>query len=143
MIAQAPTSIRQQIGITLVELLVALAVGSFLMIGAMQIFSQSRQAFIINESIADVQDTAQFALDTIENDLRMANNWGRSSRSQLIEGRSVPSDPNPNNLPAPTDCGASWALDLALAVDGSNNNYTLPCEPRAGRVRAGGGEPVP
>jgi type IV pilus assembly protein PilW len=130
MITLAPNSARHQFGITLVELLVALAVGSFLMIGAMQIFSQSRQTFIINESIAGVQDTAQFALDTIENDLRMANNWGRSSRSQLVEGRSVAGNPNPNNLPVPIDCGAAWALDLALAVDGANNRYTLPCLPR-------------
>ena len=130
MIARAPKSIRKQIGITLVELMVALAVGSFLMIGAIQIFGQSRQAFVVNESIADVQDTAQFALDTIENELRMANNWGRSSRSQLINGRAVAGDPNPNNLPAPADCGVGWALDLALAVDGANNRYTLPCLPR-------------
>ena len=39
---------------TLVELLVALAIGSFLMIGAVQVYNQSRQAFVINESIARV-----------------------------------------------------------------------------------------
>lgn len=122
---------KQQLGLTMVELLVALAVGSFLMIGAMQIFSQSRQAFVINESIAGVHDTAQLALDTIENDLRMASNWGRSSRSLAIDGRSVPGNPNPNNLPAPAACGHGWALDITLPVDGANNQYTLPCLPRA------------
>ncbi len=81
--------VRRQTGLTMVELLVALAIGSFLMIGAVQIYNQSRQAFVINESLARVQETAQFALDTIENDMRMASNWGRSSRGMAVEGRSI------------------------------------------------------
>ena len=112
---------------TLVELLVALAIGSFLMIGAIQVYNQSRQAFIINESIARVQETAQFAMDTIEADLRMASNWGRHSRGVAIEGRSLLGNANPNGLAEPTTCGAGWALDLARPVAGSNNTYGLAC----------------
>jgi type IV pilus assembly protein PilW len=118
---------QHQTGLTMVELLVALAIGSFLMIGAVQIYSQSRHAFVINESIARIQETAQFAMDTIEADLRMASNWGRNSRALAVEGRSLEGNVNPKGLPAPTTCGADWALDLALAVDGDNNVYTLPC----------------
>lgn len=122
-----------QAGLTMVELLVALAIGSFLIIGAVQIYNQSRQAFVVNESIARVQETAQFAMDTIEADLRMASNWGRTSRALAVEGRSLLGDPNPNNLPEPPDCGAGWALDIAMTVDGENNLYNLPCpaEPAA------------
>ncbi|MFZ9053567.1 MAG: PilW family protein [Woeseiaceae bacterium] len=122
----------EQSGLTLVELLVALAIGSFLIIGAVQIYNQSRQAFVINESIARVQETAQFAMDTIEADLRMASNWGRNSRPLAVEGRSVAGEPNPNGLPEPADCGDGWALDLAMTVDGDNNAYTLPCGARGG-----------
>lgn len=122
--------VHAQTGLTMVELLVALAIGSFLMIGAVQIYNQSRQAFVINESIARVQETAQFALDTIESDMRMASNWGRTSRALSIEGRSILGDRNPNSLPEPNVCGDGWALDLALAVDGENNQYTLPCLPQ-------------
>ncbi len=120
-------AIRRQQGLTLVELMVALAIGSFLVIGAVQIYNQSRQAFIINESIARVQETAQFAIDTIESDLRMASNWGRTSRGLAIEGRSLAGDPNPKNLGVPADCGADWVLDLAMPVDGANNAFNLPC----------------
>lgn len=122
--------VRKQTGLTMVELLVALAIGSFLMIGAVQIYNQSRQSFVINESIARVQETAQFAMDTIENDMRMASNWGRSSRALSIEGRSLLGDKNPNSLPEPNVCGDGWALDVALSVDGENNQYTLPCLPQ-------------
>ncbi len=118
---------RGQAGLTLVELMVALAIGSFLMIGALQIYNQSRHAFVINESIARVQETAQFAMDTIEADLRMASNWGQNSRSLAVEGRSLVGNPNPKGLPEPVDCGIGWALDLTLAVDGQNNNFGLPC----------------
>jgi len=123
----------KQTGLTLVELMVALAIGSFLMIGAIQIYTQSRQAFVVNESIARVQETAQFAMDTIEADLRMASNWGRNSRGLAVEGRSVTGDENPTGLPQPADiCEADWVLNLALPIDGVNNGYGLDCAATGG-----------
>jgi len=123
---------NKQTGLTLVELMVALAIGSFLVIGAVQIYSQSRQAFVVNESIARVQETAQFAMDTIEADLRMASNWGRNSRPLAVEGRSIVGTPNPNGLPEPNECGDGWALNVAMTVDGDNNGFTLPCAAQGG-----------
>src|SRR5210317_1479958 len=124
-------SLRRQTGLTLIELMVARAIGSFLMIGAIQIYNQSRQAFMINESIARVQETAQFAMDTIEADLRMASNWGRNSRGLAVEGRSLVGDDNPAGLTEPTgstgSCGTNWAFDLARPIDGNDNAYNLPC----------------
>lgn len=121
-----------QSGVTLVELMVALAIGSFLMIGAVQVYNQSRHAFVINESIARVQETAQFAMDTVEADLRMASNWGLHSRGNAVEGRSLVGTPNPLGLGVPAGCGADWALDLGKPVEGDNNNYTLPCAATGG-----------
>ena len=123
----------KQSGLTLVELMVSLAIGSFLMIGAIQIYNQSRHAFVINESIARVQETAQFAMDTIEADLRMASNWGRNSRGMAVAGRAIVGNPNPANVPLPaTDCAPNWTLDLALPIDGSNNTYDLICAATGG-----------
>jgi len=122
----------RQSGVTMVELMVALAIGSFLMIGAIQVYNQSRQAYVINDSIARVQETAQFAMDTIEADLRMASNWGRQSRGIAIEGRSRVGDPNPLALNAPIICGANWALNLGRPLEGSNNVYALPCAATGG-----------
>jgi type IV pilus assembly protein PilW len=123
-------SLRRQYGLTLIELMVALAIGSFLIIGTLQIYNQSRQSFAINESIARVQETAQFAMDTIETDLRMASNWGRNSRPKDVDGRSIPgAADDPRNLNPPAGCGARWVLDLGRAVDGSDNTYGLTCAP--------------
>ena len=129
---------RHQAGLTLTELMVALAIGSFLMIGAIQIYNQSREAFVINESIARVQETAQFAMDTIEADLRMASNWGRNSRGLAVEGRSLTDDADPNGLNPPADCGARWVLDLGKPIDGNNNSFDLACGPI---VEAGPAQP--
>ena len=150
----------KQTGMTLVELMVALAIGSFLIIGAVQIYNQSRQAFVINESIARVQETAQFTMDTLEADLRMVSNWGRNSRPQMVEGRSMSAAamggtaaPNPLGIAAPPDCGADWSLNLRAVVDGENNGYTLACAAEGGAgamamsdvltVRRASTEPVP
>lgn len=122
-------NIKTQKGLSLIELMVALSIGSFLMIGAIQIYNQSRQAFVVNESIARVQETAQFAMDTIEADLRMASNWGRNSRGLMVEGRSLLGDPDPTGLNPPADCGVEWVLDLANPIDGDNNAYALGCAP--------------
>lgn len=118
---------RAERGTTLVELMVALAIGSFLIIGAVQIYNQSRQAYIINQSIARVQEVAQFSMDIIEADVRMASNWGQTSRGLAIDGRSTSADDNPLGLAVPTDCGERWVLDLALPIDGNNNGYGLNC----------------
>lgn len=121
---------RHQYGLTLIEMMVALAIGSFLIIGTLQIYNQSRESFAINESIARVQETAQFALDTIETDLRMASNWGRNSRPRDVDGRSLPgAADDPRNLVPPAGCGARWVLDLARPVDGTDNTYGLSCAP--------------
>lgn len=127
-------------GVTLVELLVALAIGSFLVIGAVQVAAQSRHAFRINASIARVQETAQFAMDTIETDLRMASNWGLLSRGDAIAGRAFEKDPDeadPADLEPPTNCGASWALDLMRPVEGTDNSYSLPSATCAARGDGG------
>lgn len=130
---------RSSDGVTLIELMVALAIGSFLIIGAVSIAGKSRHAFRINESIARVQETAQFAMDTIEDDLRMASNWGQTSRSDAIEGRAtdvgtVAENADPLDLlPATAEtCGAAWALDLSHPVEGSDNGYALPCGANGG-----------
>ncbi|MDH3848851.1 MAG: PilW family protein, partial [Gammaproteobacteria bacterium] len=77
--------------------------------------------------IARVQETAQFALDTIEADLRMASNWGRTSRALSIDGRTMIGQPNPKTLAVPLDCGEDWSIELGTPVDGFDNVMGLTC----------------
>lgn len=132
------TTFLRQDGVTMVELMVALAIGSFLMIGSIQVYNQSRQAYVINDSIARVQETAQFAMDTLEADIRMASNWGQQSRGKAVAGRSTQANANPLGLTTPNtiagavSCGADWAFDLSNPIEGSNNTYLLPCAANGG-----------
>jgi type IV pilus assembly protein PilW len=109
---------------TLIELMVALAIGAFLMIGAITVFMQSRTTFRITESLSRLQENARFAIDAIEPDIRMAHFWGLTSRSYLIQGRRAPTDPAGLG---PATCGNNWTINLNEAVQGTNNGYTWAC----------------
>lgn len=118
---------RTERGVTLVELMVALVIGSFLIIGAVQVYSQSRSAYIVNENIARVQENGEFALDVLEPDVRMASYWGLLSRPDLIEGRAAVGDADPLGIGAPAACGADFVTDLARPIEGTNNGLDWPC----------------
>jgi type IV pilus assembly protein PilW len=117
-----------QSGMTLIELMVAVAIGAFLMIGAMTVFMQSRTTFRITESLSRLQENARFALEALEADVRMAQYWGFVSRSELILGRRDPTQP-PGIGPA--TCGQNWTINLNQAVQGTNNSYGWACAGQA------------
>lgn len=63
-------------GVTLIELMVALAIGSMLLLGLVQVFSASRAAYATSEGMARVQENARFAIDYLQRDIRMAGHFG-------------------------------------------------------------------
>jgi type IV pilus assembly protein PilW len=114
-----------QTGMTLIELMVALAIGMFLMIGAMTVFMQGRTTFRITESISRLQENGRFALDALEQDVRMAQYWGLTNRSEAIRGRATEAPiPTAGALAA---CGANWVIDLDNAIAATNNGYAWGC----------------
>jgi type IV pilus assembly protein PilW len=115
---------RRDAGVTLIELMIALAIGMFLMIGAVTVFMQGRQTFRLTEAIARLQENGRFALDAIEPDIRMAHYWGLTSRSTKVVGRAGAAEPNGLG---PDGCGVNWTIDLRNAVAGSNNGYSFAC----------------
>jgi type IV pilus assembly protein PilW len=120
-------STRRMAGITLIELMVAMAIGSFLMIGAVTVFMQSRTTFRVNETVGRLQENARYVLDTLEPELRMAHYWGLTSRTIKIRGRARPTDPVPAGLGVAGDCGVNWSINLDNAVGGTNNGYGWAC----------------
>lgn len=127
MLTASPFHPRRRIaGMTLIELMVALGIGSFLMIGALTVFMQSRATFRINESVARLQENARYVFDVIEPDIRMAHFWGLRTRSYVIDGRASPDDAVSTLSPS-GDCGTNWTVNLDEAVEGSNNSYGFTC----------------
>lgn len=63
---------RRQQGLSLIELMVALAVGMLLLAGFLQIFMSVRSTYAGNEAASRVQENGRFALDILSQHARLA-----------------------------------------------------------------------
>ena len=134
-------AVRPEQGASLVELMVSMAIGLFLLAGAITLFGKTRDLHRTNDAAARLQEVARYAMSTIEADLRMANYWGLMSRADLIEnGPELDSASPPDVDPAytlPADlsgdasainaCGAMWAVKLRAYVEASDGTYGFDC----------------
>jgi len=67
---------QQTDGFSLIELMVALALGLIVIAGVLQLFAGSRQTFSSNEGMARLQENVRFALDEIKTSVRGAADFG-------------------------------------------------------------------
>ena len=116
---------HKQQGMTLIELMTALAIGAFLMLGAITVFMQSRTTFRINESVARMQENARFAIETLEPEIRMAEYWGLTSTTTNVINRARPTDTAFGGVT--TSCGNNFVVNFDQPVAGSNNSYGFGC----------------
>ncbi len=65
-----------QTGLTLIEIMIALLIGAFLLGGVMQIFINSRQTYRMQENLSRLQENGRFAMEFLAKDIRMAGYWG-------------------------------------------------------------------
>ncbi|MGI9331790.1 MAG: PilW family protein [Gammaproteobacteria bacterium] len=104
-------------GLSLVELMVALVIGSILMIGVITLFVSSRANYRFNTELSQAQDTARFAMDTLLADLRMAGYFGCGGKSVTIEnltnGGVAPAatalNSTENGLEGINDAATNWS----------------------------------
>lgn len=115
----APAQIYAQRGLSLVELLVSMAIGIFLIGGAFTVYIQGRATYELNESIARMQENASFALKYLEEDIQLAGYWGTHRETGAIDGRAS-SNP-PLGVVINGDCAANWSLQLNNYLEGSND----------------------
>ena len=128
----ARSTLWQQSGMTLIELMVAMSIGLFLTGGALYIYSQSKNTYRSSDSLSRLQESARFALDTIEPDIRLARYWGRNAEPATV---SVPA-----GITVPCSSSgdvAAWALNVGLPIEISDDGYDLPCTSFANNPRAG------
>jgi type IV pilus assembly protein PilW len=112
---------RRPAGFTLVEMMISMAIGLVLILGAVTIYANGRQNFQTFENLARLQDNARFALDLIAPDIRLAGFWGRTGDAALVE--------RPAGVTV--TCGDAdvtpWALDLRRGIAAVDDGYSLPC----------------
>ena len=120
----------------MIELLIGLAIGSFVIIGAVFVYNQSRTSYAINESLARLQENARYAFAILESDVQLAGNYGFTNSPSDIRWVAAgvdtytadmkPTDPQLG--PAPLhDCDTNYALYLIKTIEGSNNAYSVDC----------------
>jgi type IV pilus assembly protein PilW len=130
-------------GVSLVEIMVALVIGLLLILGTVSIHSRTRAIYRSTEAVARLQETARYAFDMIEPDVRMASYWGLGSRSGHVVNRADPSQDTPAELAAAEAvidrCGNNWAIDLDGYLTGWNGaaGFSLACSAYQDDHRAG------
>lgn len=65
-----------QKGLTLIELMIAMLLGVFLIGGILQIFISTKQSYRMQENLSRLQENGRFAMDFIARDMRMTGYWG-------------------------------------------------------------------
>lgn len=103
----------QQLGFSLVELMIAMVLGVVLMGGVVQVFISTKQAYNLNEEMAWIQENARFSVGFMAEDLRMAGYYGCASRASSVA--NVLDDPD-----------SSWVTDFGKGLfgyDGDDNGF--------------------
>ncbi len=77
---------NKQLGFSLVEIMIALLIGLFLLGGVLQLFSATSQSYRMQSNLARLQENGRFALDFLEHDIRMAGYWSCMSSTSDIFG---------------------------------------------------------
>lgn len=74
---------RHQAGMTLIEIMIALLMGAFLLGGILQIFISAKQSYRMQEELSRMQENGRFAMHFLTEDIRMADFWGCAGSSNI------------------------------------------------------------
>src|SRR5690606_38678649 len=98
-------------GLSLIELMIALVIGTVLMIGIIQVFSSSRAAYQLSEGVARAQENGRFALDYLQRDIRMAGHFGCVNDQAMMRQ-------NPATLKTTFSAAIHPSLDFGVSIQG-------------------------
>ncbi|MDH5765173.1 MAG: PilW family protein, partial [Gammaproteobacteria bacterium] len=100
-------------GFTLIELMIALAIGTFLIAGVFTVSINTHDSRRIVEAEVKMLDDARFALETIGYDLRMAGVLGKLNEKYLVISKSITTT---------GECYAGWATNTTNLVYAHNDS---------------------
>lgn len=119
----SPNYSAKQRGLSLIELMVALAIGAFLVLGVVTVFLSNKDSAQIENSLARLQENGRFALDLMREDLHRAQFLGCNTGDVFII--NMIDDPNSagfsNTLEGirayERDGNGTWAANPVAATD--------------------------
>ena len=100
--------LRQQKGLTLIELMIAMVIGLLLLGGTISMFISNKRVYREQESMSRLQENARFAMTMLLHDIRMAGYTGCNDDSTKVNNHV--SGASGTNL-----------LDFSNAIEGSEN----------------------
>ncbi|MDR2871331.1 MAG: PilW family protein [Xanthomonadaceae bacterium] len=104
-------------GFSIIELMVALAIGSVLMLGLVQVFIASRAAYRLSEGVSRAQEDSRFAMDFMLRDIRMGGHFGCVNDQALLQS---------NNTLVSHLNAANGPLNFAISIQAYEANGTAP-----------------
>lgn len=112
------SSVRQQSGLSLVELMISILLGLILVAGVIGVYLESKRNYVAEEEIARIQENGRFALNLLQREVMMAGFFGGTLKADEVTAAVVA-----------TDCAAgNWALDASIPLD-FVSNYTGSANP--------------
>lgn len=102
-------------GFSLIELMIALLLGTLVVAGLINVLIANRQAYHLQEANNFNQQNMRFAMDRIGWSLRMADFWGG------VDSKSIDGAPS---VPGVGSCNKAWILDVNDGVFGFDGQAT-------------------
>jgi type IV pilus assembly protein PilW len=127
-IAQRAPRRARMLGVSLIELMTALVIGLLLVAGALTVYMQSRNSYRTTDTAARMQETARYAFDVLEPDVRLAGFWG------MKKGPAAVTDVVPFGS-VTGNCGNvdGWLGDATKYVGGFDSSWGgMVCTPTSG-----------
>lgn len=129
-----------QAGLSLIELMIALALGLVLTLGVTQIFLGSSQTYRLNDGLSVLQENLRFALSNLQYDSRMAGHYGClvGAPANLLDTTDPAYDPNVY------DVGQISAMGWEADNTGLGDTFTITSLTPAGTAWSNGtGDALP
>ncbi len=113
-------NMRRSFGFSLVELLVALVLGLFVVAGVIQVYVSNKQAYRVNDAMERIQENARFAMHFLTRDIRMAGYRGCAGREAIVKNTLNPSSDYRFNFDIPIEgheaSGSGWAPSIDTSI---------------------------
>jgi type IV pilus assembly protein PilW len=115
-------------GWTLVELLVAMALGLLIIAGIGQIYLAAKRSYDIQNSIAQLQEVGRYATEVLTQDIRRAGYWGLMTLNTVDLAAESGGNKFPTNDKPPTgrcpNGNADWGRMITRKVVGLDDTVT-------------------
>jgi type IV pilus assembly protein PilW len=105
---------HRQTGMTIIEILVALFIGLFLIGGLLQLFVNSKQSYRMQDNISRLQENGSFAMEFIARDLRMVGYRDIGGGCAPISGALAGADDNSDQNDSIVDGTDTVTVQMSL-----------------------------